>query len=68
MAELTALKGLAKAREMEDKRLAERRRNVLVLILRHLADFGYIDSYERLTSESNVSLNKVSEPTNSAIM
>ncbi len=58
MAELSALKCLSKAREEEQKRLATRRRDVLVLILRHLVDNGYVDAYERLSSESSVSLNK----------
>ena len=60
MAELAALKALSKAKETEEKRLQERRRNVLVLILRHLADHGYADTYERLCSESNLSLQKAS--------
>lgn len=59
MSDLTALKHLSKARETEEKKLAERRRNVLVLILRHLVDYGYVDAYERLSTECNVSLTKV---------
>jgi hypothetical protein len=59
MSEVTALKVLAKARSEEEKRATERRRNALVLILRHLADNGYSDSYERLSTESGISLAKV---------
>ncbi len=59
MSELAALKALSKAKESEEKRLQERRRNVLVLILRHLADHGYSDAYEKLCTETNLSLNKV---------
>ena len=59
MSDLTAFKDLSKARETEAKKLAERRRNVLVLILRHLVDNGYVESYERLSTECNVSLSKV---------
>ena len=59
MSELSALKHLSRARETEEKKLAERRRNVLVLILRHLVDYGYVDAYERLSTECNVSLSKV---------
>ncbi|KAG1658974.1 hypothetical protein FOA52_008295 [Chlamydomonas sp. UWO 241] len=59
MADLDRLKVASRAREGEEKRQAERRRAVLVLILRHLADSGYVDAYERLSSESNVHLNKV---------
>ncbi|GAX76581.1 hypothetical protein CEUSTIGMA_g4027.t1 [Chlamydomonas eustigma] len=58
MSDLQALKYVARAREAEEKRLSERRRHVLVLILRHLVDFGYIESYEKLSSESNLSLQK----------
>ena len=60
MSDLTALKHLSKARETEEKKLAERRRNVLVLILRHLVDYGYVEAYERLSTECNVSLAKAS--------
>eukprot|EP00195_Chlamydomonas_chlamydogama_P007559 CAMPEP_0202907358 /NCGR_PEP_ID=MMETSP1392-20130828/42210_1 /ASSEMBLY_ACC=CAM_ASM_000868 /TAXON_ID=225041 /ORGANISM="Chlamydomonas chlamydogama, Strain SAG 11-48b" /LENGTH=97 /DNA_ID=CAMNT_0049596195 /DNA_START=126 /DNA_END=416 /DNA_ORIENTATION=- len=59
MSDLQALKALSKARESEEKRLAERRRNALVLIMRHLVDSGYIDAYEKLSTECNLSLNKV---------
>jgi katanin p60 ATPase-containing subunit A1 len=59
MSDLQALKYVSKAREAEEKRVTERRRNVLVLILRHLVDFGYVESYEKLSSESNLSLHKV---------
>lgn len=59
MSELQALKAHSKARELQEKRLAERRRNALVLILRHLLDAGYLDSYERLSHEANISLKQV---------
>lgn len=59
MSELAALKALSKAKESEEKRIQERRRNLIVLILRHLADHGYTDTYERLCTESNLSLQKV---------
>lgn len=62
MADLSALKHLSKVRESEEKKLAERRRNVLVLILRHLADNGYVEAYQRLSTECNISLNKVHGP------
>eukprot|EP00201_Polytomella_parva_P020671 CAMPEP_0175047344 /NCGR_PEP_ID=MMETSP0052_2-20121109/5538_1 /TAXON_ID=51329 ORGANISM="Polytomella parva, Strain SAG 63-3" /NCGR_SAMPLE_ID=MMETSP0052_2 /ASSEMBLY_ACC=CAM_ASM_000194 /LENGTH=529 /DNA_ID=CAMNT_0016311199 /DNA_START=158 /DNA_END=1743 /DNA_ORIENTATION=- len=59
MAELQTLKSLSKAKDQEEKRHQERRRNAMVLILRHLADNGYSDSYERLCTETNLTLNKV---------
>lgn len=59
MSDLQALKAVSRAREDNEKRQTERRRAALVLILRHLADNGYRDAYERLCSESNLSLSKV---------
>ena len=59
MSDITAIKHLSRSRETEEKKLAERRRAVLVLILRHLIDYGYVDAYERLSTECNVSLSKV---------
>lgn len=46
----------ARGREVQEKREAEQRRALLVLVLRHLTDHGYIDAAERLRSEANVSL------------
>jgi katanin p60 ATPase-containing subunit A1 len=40
MSELQALKALSAAREAEERRLTERRRAALVLIMRYLADHG----------------------------
>lgn len=59
MEQLSNLKAISKARDTEEKKMAERRKAVLVLILRHLVDSGYIESYERLSSDTNISLNKV---------
>jgi hypothetical protein len=59
MSELQAARAAYRARETEEKRQAERRRNALVLILRHLVDHGYTAAYERLSTECNLSLNKV---------
>lgn len=57
--DLQGLRAVSKARDLEEKRLTDKRRNALTLILRHLLDFGYVDSYERLSTECGVSLNKV---------
>eukprot|EP00960_Hanusia_phi_P065769 766206-Hanusia_phi.AAC.3 len=46
----------SQAKEQEDKKLQERRKALVVLILRHLCDFGYIETAERLQAESQVSL------------
>ena len=59
MEDLAALKAVNRLREHEEKRVHERRRNIIVLILRHLCDNGYTESYERLCTESGVSLLKV---------
>lgn len=59
MATLSAVKAASRARDAEEKRHAERRRNLLVLVLRHLADSGYTESYQRLSLESNVALDRV---------
>jgi katanin p60 ATPase-containing subunit A1 len=49
-------KAAARGREVQEKREAERRRALLVLVLRHLTDHGYCDAAERLSTEANVSL------------
>lgn len=58
MADLQAMKALSKARDMEGKRLQERRRNTVILIMRHLCDYGYVETYERLCAESALSLSR----------
>lgn len=50
------LKAAARGREVQERREAERRRALLVLVLRHLTDQGYIDAADRLSAEANVSL------------
>ena len=57
--DLAGIRSASKAREAEERRLQERRRSTLVLILRHLCDQGYIEAYERLAKESSVDLSKV---------
>uniref|UniRef100_A0A7S3VHK4 Katanin p60 ATPase-containing subunit A-like 2 n=1 Tax=Dunaliella tertiolecta TaxID=3047 RepID=A0A7S3VHK4_DUNTE len=57
--ELDNLRAVSQARVAEEKRMVERRRNTLVLIMRHLVDAGYVESYERLSAECNLSLQKV---------
>ena len=37
----------------------DRRRNLLTLIARHLLDSGYVESAERLQTESSISLGKL---------
>ncbi|KAK3246252.1 hypothetical protein CYMTET_44210 [Cymbomonas tetramitiformis] len=59
MSSLTAIRTESKARDLEEKKNQERKRNVLVLIARYLQDQGYFDSTERLQDESNVSLQRL---------
>lgn len=54
----TLIRAAARGREVQEKREAERRRALLVLILRHLTDHGYIEAADRLSTEANVSLLK----------
>lgn len=59
MSTATALKFQNDAKQLAAKRLQERKKSLLVLILRHLADFGYKDAYKRLETEAGVSLDQV---------
>lgn len=60
MTTATASKFLNDAKQLACKRLQERRKAVLTLILRHLADSGYVDTYKKLETEANLSLDQVS--------
>jgi katanin p60 ATPase-containing subunit A1 len=55
---LLAIKASSEANTAEQKRLAERKRNVLVLIHQHLIENGYIEAAERLQHESGGVLSK----------
>jgi hypothetical protein len=59
--DLLAIRSQSRAREAEERRAQERRRSTLVLVLRHLCDSGYIESYERLAKEANIDLTKARE-------
>lgn len=54
MASLAALTTLNKARELEERKAVERKKSILVLILKFLSDSGYIDSHEQLSKEANI--------------
>lgn len=49
----------SKAREAEEKKQHERQKALLVLILRHLADSGYVDSVAKLQQECGLSLERL---------
>lgn len=55
---LLAIKASSEANTAEQKRLAERKRNILVLIHQHLIENGYIEAAERLQHESGGVLSK----------
>ena len=50
---MIALKSAAEATTAEQKRLAETRRNIIVIIHQHLIENGYVEAAERLNHESN---------------
>lgn len=54
----TKLKAENDARLSEEKKVSERNRNLIVLIERHLLNLGYIESANKLQTESTVSLDK----------
>jgi hypothetical protein len=49
----------SRGREADEKRAQERRRALMVLVLRHLADCGYSDAYAALSAETGLSLTKL---------
>lgn len=49
---LQAIRAESKSKEIEERLRTERRRNALILIMRHLVDHGYSASYEKLCSEA----------------
>jgi len=44
----------SQAKDNEEKKMQERKKALLVLICRHLCDYGYIESAERLQTEGGV--------------
>eukprot|EP01038_Epipyxis_sp_PR26KG_P015837 gene15837-21458_t len=57
---LLAIKASSEAISGEQKRLLERKRNILILINSFLIENGYIDTSERLQHETNYLVNKYS--------
>ncbi|RLN86557.1 hypothetical protein BBJ28_00001496 [Nothophytophthora sp. Chile5] len=49
---------LARAIAVEEKRLIDRRRNVLVMMLQHCTESGYLQTAEKLQQEAGVALSK----------
>ncbi|KAJ1431851.1 P-loop containing nucleoside triphosphate hydrolase protein [Ochromonadaceae sp. CCMP2298] len=55
---LLGIKASSEANSAEQKRLAERKRNILVLVNHHLVENGYVEAAERLQHESGGVLGK----------
>ena len=51
-------KAEGESRMQEEKRVQERRRNILVMISKHLISCGYLDASNALTRECNLGLDK----------
>lgn len=54
MASYQSMRMASQAKDNEEKKTQERKKALLVLICRHLCDFGYIESAERLQTEGGV--------------
>nr|CAG4712418.1 unnamed protein product [Naegleria fowleri] len=47
-----------KAREQQEKQIQDRKKGILVLMIRYLFDNGYLESAEKMQSETGISLKK----------
>lgn len=56
---LASIKAQSKAKEVSDRRGLERRRDLLILIMRFLCESGYTEAYQKLCAECGLSLEKV---------
>jgi len=55
---LMKYKAEGESRLQEEKRVNERKRNILVIVQRHLLNCGYLDAANALTRECNLGLDK----------
>lgn len=55
---LMKFKAEGESRLQEEKRVTERKRNILVLIQKHLVSCGYIDAANAMSRECNLGLDK----------
>ncbi|KAL4453098.1 hypothetical protein ABPG74_015329 [Tetrahymena malaccensis] len=53
---LSKVRSEGESRMNEEKKIADRKRNLIVLILRYLTNIGYLESSQKLESESHISL------------
>eukprot|EP00290_Baffinella_frigidus_P000884 CAMPEP_0180178052 /NCGR_PEP_ID=MMETSP0986-20121125/38191_1 /TAXON_ID=697907 /ORGANISM="non described non described, Strain CCMP2293" /LENGTH=137 /DNA_ID=CAMNT_0022130857 /DNA_START=235 /DNA_END=646 /DNA_ORIENTATION=- len=58
MATYASMKIASQSAQAEEKRAQERRKALVVLIIRHLCDHGYVESAEKLQAEAQVSLSQ----------
>lgn len=62
------VRSTARARELQEKRESERRHALLVLVLRHLSDQGYLRAVDQLSAESGVSLTRYDAADNISLL
>ena len=55
---LAALKARNESRVSDEKRVIDRNRNIMVMILNHLSTHNYMEALKKLESESGITLNK----------
>ena len=53
---MTKLKAESESRLSEEKKIQERKRNIIVLITRHLVNLGYFEIAAKLQSDTNITL------------
>uniref|UniRef100_K3WAC2 Uncharacterized protein n=1 Tax=Globisporangium ultimum (strain ATCC 200006 / CBS 805.95 / DAOM BR144) TaxID=431595 RepID=K3WAC2_GLOUD len=58
MSSLMQLKAQNESRLAEEKRLIDRKRNVLILMLQYCAENGYLTTAERLQQEAGFAISK----------
>eukprot|EP00406_Dinophysis_acuminata_P057797 CAMPEP_0179270382 /NCGR_PEP_ID=MMETSP0797-20121207/31440_1 /TAXON_ID=47934 /ORGANISM="Dinophysis acuminata, Strain DAEP01" /LENGTH=167 /DNA_ID=CAMNT_0020978719 /DNA_START=27 /DNA_END=527 /DNA_ORIENTATION=- len=49
----------AESRQSEEKKVAEKRRNIIVLCTRYFQDLGFINTVQQIQNDTNISLDKV---------
>merc|ERR1719235_1021094 len=49
----------AEARQNEERKVLERRKNIIILCARYFQDHGYINTVQQIQADTNLSLDKV---------
>lgn len=68
MSSFGALKAANEARLSDEKRIIDRKRNLIVLMARYMMDNGYLESAERLQSEAGISLSRFDAADNISLL